>query len=70
VCNRGDAFATTATAAWIGAGVFLVSTAAFTTLLFVRKRNRASAKLLEHGVRLGVAPTRNRGMMLGGGFRF
>jgi len=70
VCNRGDALATTATATWITSGVFLVSTAVFTTLLFVRKADRTARALRTHEVAFGGAPTRDGGMMLGGKFSF
>ncbi len=70
VCDRGDALATTATATWITSGVFLVSTAVFTTLLFVRKDDRAAQTLRHHQVAVGGAPTRDGGMMFGGKFSF
>lgn len=71
ICNRGDALATSATVTWITSGVFLASTAVFTTLLFVRKKDSATArKMIEHGVSVGGAPTPDGGLLVGGRMRF
>jgi hypothetical protein len=70
VCNRGTSTAKAATSMWVLTGVFAVSTAAFTTLLFVRRDDRASAALRRRGVSFGAAPVRGGGVFVGGGFRF
>jgi len=70
ICNKGNALATTATAAWIATGVFAVSTAVFTTLLFTRKKNDTAAMLMERGFSLGGAPLPGGGALFGGRIRF
>jgi hypothetical protein len=70
VCIKADNMATVATAGWIATGVFAATTAVFTTLLFVHKNDKTVAKLLEHGVGLGGAPSPGGGFMLGGSLRF
>jgi hypothetical protein len=70
VCIKFDNTSTLATVGWIATGVFGATTVLFTTLLFVHKDKKASAKLREHKVRFGGAPTRDGGFMLGGSFRF
>lgn len=70
ICNRGNALATTATAGWIASGVFVVSTAVFTTLMFTRKKNKTAATLHRHGFAIGGAPLAGGGMMVGGRLRF
>ena len=37
ICNKADALTATATATWIGTGVFAASTAVFAVLLFTHK---------------------------------
>ena len=70
LCDKGNALATTATASWVATGVFTVSTAVFTTLLFTRKKSETAAALQRHGVTLGGTPLPGGGAMVGGGFRF
>lgn len=70
VCIKFDNTQTIATAGWIATGVFGATTVLFTTLLFVHKDKKTSAKLLEHDVRFGAAPTRDGGFLLGGSLRF
>jgi hypothetical protein len=70
ICNRGTATAKAATSMWVLTGVFAASTAVFTTLLFVRRDDRASAALRRRGVSFGAAPVRGGGVFVGGGFRF
>ena len=70
ICNKGNALATTSTAAWIATGVFAVSTAVFTTLLFTRKKNDTAAMLMERGFSLGGAPLPGGGALVGGRIRF
>lgn len=70
ICIKADGVATVATISWVATGVFALSTAAFTTLLFVHKRDATVAKLIKHGVGLGGAPLREGGFMLGGSLRF
>ncbi len=72
ICNKGEAVALGATISWVVFGAAALSTAAFATLLFVRKNDsKAAAKLYERGVSFGVAPDpRSRGVMVSSGFRF
>ncbi len=70
VCIKFDNTSTLATAGWIATGVFGATTILFTTLLFVHKDKKSSAKLREHNVRFGGAPARGGGFMLGGSFEF
>lgn len=71
VCNKADNLATAATISWVATGVFALSTAVFTTLLFVHKKDGgAAAKLIEHDVGFGGAPLHEGGFVLGGSFRF
>lgn len=72
ICNKGDGVAVGATVSWVVFGAALLSTAAFATLLFVRKNDsQTAAKLYKRGVSLGVAPDpQSRGVMFSGGFRF
>jgi hypothetical protein len=70
ICIKADGIATVATISWAATGVFALSTAAFTTLLFVHKRDATVAKLIEHDVGFGGAPLREGGFMLGGSLRF
>ena len=58
------------TAAWIATGVFAVSTAVFTTLLFTRKKSDTAAMLIERGFSLGGAPLPGGGALVGGRIRF
>jgi hypothetical protein len=76
ICNKADTMQTLSLVGWIGTGVFGLSTAAFTTLLFVRKADAEGdnasfrGKLQKHQVSLGYSPRRNGGFMLGGQMRF
>jgi hypothetical protein len=70
VCVKADNVATLATVGWVTTGVFAVSTALFTTLLFVHKKDATVAKLREHKVGFGGAPLYDGGFVLGGSFRF
>lgn len=72
VCQKGDTFATVATASFVGAGVFGVSTIVFTTLLFVHrdKTDGVAAKMRTHQAAVGISPTRDGGAMVGGRWRF
>lgn len=76
VCNKADTMQTLSLVGWIGTGVFGLSTAAFTTLLFVHKADSEGdsasfrGKLQKHQVSLGYAPRRSGGFMLGGQMRF
>ncbi len=70
LCNKGNTLATTTTAAWIATGVFAVSTAVFTTLLFTRKKSDTAAMLIERGFSLGGAPLPGGGALVGGRIRF
>ena len=71
VCNKADALALTATATWIGTGVFAASTVAFTVLLFRHKPGSETARRMQrHKLSLGMAPRREGGFTLGGGFQF
>lgn len=70
VCIKFDNTQTIATAGWIATGVFAATTVLFTTLLFVHKRDKTAAKLREHKVGFGGAPTPDGGFMLGSSFRF
>jgi hypothetical protein len=70
VCIKFDNTSTLATVGWITTGVFAATTVLFTTLLFVHKNKKASAKLEQHKLRFGGAPARGGGFMLGGSFRF
>ncbi|MFO0637417.1 MAG: hypothetical protein U0168_31715 [Nannocystaceae bacterium] len=71
VCNKAAGVEKGQYAAWVGAGVFTVSTIAFTVLLFVRKRegSDAAAKLLRRDFALGATPMRG-GVSIGSRFRF
>jgi hypothetical protein len=70
-CNNGESWAKIATASAIAFGVFTVTTAAFTTLMFVHREKPAASALLRRGVTLGAAPnTTGDGFVLGGGLRF
>jgi hypothetical protein len=70
VCIKFDNTSKIATAGWIATGVFAATTILFTTLLFVHKRDKTVAKLREHKVGFGGAPSPRGGFMLGGSFRF
>lgn len=70
LCSKGNALATTATAAWIATGVFAASTAVFTTLLFTRKTNDTAAMLINRGFSLGGAPLPGGGALVGGRIKF
>ena len=71
VCNRGQTFSTVAKVGYVGAGVFAASTVAFAVLLFVhREETTTMAKLRRRGATFGVAPLREGGAMIGGGWRF
>jgi hypothetical protein len=70
VCIRADNLALAATVSWVATGVFAVSTAVFTTLLFVHKKKPGVAKMMKHDVGFGGAPLRNGGFVLGGSLRF
>jgi hypothetical protein len=70
ICNKADALASTATAAFIATGVFAAATVAFATLLFVHKDKPGVARLQRHGVTMGMAPVRGGGVMFGGSLRF
>ena len=71
VCIKFDNMKTLQTAGWVTAGVFAVSTLAFTTLLFVHKRDgKTAAALRRHRVSFGGAPRPEGGFSLGGSLRF
>jgi hypothetical protein len=70
VCIRFDNTSKIATAGWVATGVFAATTILFTTLLFVHKRNKTVAKLRDHDVGFGGAPSVHGGFMVGGSFRF
>lgn len=70
-CRKGQAWANVATASGIALGVFTVTTAIFTTLLFVHRESPAANAMLRHRVRLGAAPDlQGRGVSFTGGFHF
>ncbi len=70
VCIKADNLATAATASWVATGVFAVTTIAFTVLLFVHKKTPAATAVRKHDIRLGGAPLRDGGFMMGGGLKF
>jgi hypothetical protein len=70
ICLKGENLASAATISWVATGVFAVSTALFTTLLFVHKNDAKVAKLIEHDLGLGGAPLQEGGFVFGGSFRF
>jgi len=70
VCNKAEALATTANVAWITTGVFGVATVAFTVLLFAHKEKPGAQALRRHDLKLGAAPMRQGGAMVGGSFDF
>jgi hypothetical protein len=70
VCNKADRVAAAATASWVATGVFAASTAAFATLLFVRRESPAARAFIRRGVTLGASPTRSGGLALAAGMRF
>ncbi|MCA9709981.1 MAG: hypothetical protein KDK70_29350, partial [Myxococcales bacterium] len=75
VCTRGENVKTTNTAALVVTGVSLVSTAVFTTLLFVhraaREPSRATARAWSRrGLRVDLSPAVGRGATLGVHGRF
>src|SRR5690606_15827569 len=69
-CSRGEALAKATTATLVVGGIALVSTIAFTTLMFVHRENPGLARLRQRGFNFGAAPTPGGGVMVGGGMRF
>lgn len=68
-CSKGEKMATATTGLLVVGGVALVSTIAFTTLMFVHREKPGMAKLRQRGVNFGAGPTYG-GFMVGGGMRF
>lgn len=69
-CSRGEAMAKATTGMLVLGGIALVSTIAFTTLMFVHRESPGLAKLRRRGFNFGAAPTVHGGVMVGGGMRF
>jgi hypothetical protein len=70
-CRKGQAWANVATASGIALGVFTVTTAIFTTLLFVHKESPAVNAMVRRKVHIGATPDlEGRGVSFTGGFKF
>lgn len=70
-CSLGETLAKANTGALVAGGIFLASTIAFTTLLFVRRdRQGGMARLQRRGFNFGASPTPTGGFLVGGGMRF
>jgi hypothetical protein len=70
VCNDADDVRTAQIGAGVGTAVFGLATLVFTGVLLIHKRKPGADAMLRHGVRLGVAPTREGGLTIAGGLRF
>jgi len=70
ICIKAENVAAAATFSWVATGVFALSTAVFTTLLFVHKKDATVAKLIEHDVGFGGAPLQEGGFVFGGSMKF
>lgn len=70
VCRQGDAITTAVPIAGAATALFGVTTLVFTGLLLVHKRKPAAEAMLRHGVSLGLTPSVEGGLTVGGGLRF
>jgi len=68
-CRAGRRFATVASAAWVGIGVGVATTAVFSVLLLVHKKKPGAQAMKRHQLRLGAAPSRG-GAALSTSFKF
>ena len=70
-CRKGQAWANVATASGIALGVFTLTTAIFTTLLFVHRESPAVNAMVRRKVHVGATPDlEGRGVSFTGGFKF
>lgn len=70
-CRKGQGWAKVTIGAGVALGVFTVTTAIFTTLLFVRRESPAANAMVRRKVRIGASPDlQGRGVSFTGGFNF